>query len=144
MAESYRRGRKAVSGIVGAIVLVIITALAFLRYRPGRVAIQGVSMAPTLLPGDWMLVVDPARFRRDDVVVVEHPERPGYEMVKRLVGLPGDQVDMRVLGPNEFWVAGDFAQRSTDSRTFGPVGRAHLKARAIAIYWPAHRRRIVR
>src|SRR5512141_403108 len=49
--ESYRRGRKAASGAAAAVALVTAAAFAFLRYRPARVAIEGVSMAPTLLPG---------------------------------------------------------------------------------------------
>ena len=100
-------------------------------------------MAPTLLPGDWCLVVAPRQWRRGDVVVAEHPERPGYEMVKRLVGLPGDRMDDRVLGPDEFWIEGDHAS-STDSRAFGPVGGAALRARVLLIYAPASRRRLLR
>ncbi len=100
-------------------------------------------MAPTLLPGDWALVVAPRSFHRDVVVVVEHPGRPGYEMVKRLVGVPGDTVGERVLGGDEWWVEGDFAQASTDSRHFGSVTRQELKAKVVAVYWPASRRRRV-
>ena len=124
--------------------LVGAAAFAFTRYRPARVAIEGVSMAPTLLPGDWVLVVSPQRFERDDVVVVEHPQRAGYEIVKRLIGVPGDEIDGRVLADDEYWVEGDFAQRSTDSREFGPVPRGALKAKAVLIYWPMERRRAVR
>jgi nickel-type superoxide dismutase maturation protease len=142
--ESYRRGRKAVSGAAAAAALVAAAALAFVRYRPARVAIEGVSMAPTLLPGDWVLVVTPDRYERDDVVVVEHPERAGYEIVKRLVGVPGDEADGRLLGDGEYWVEGDFAKRSTDSRQFGAVSRDRLKAKAVLVYWPLERRRAVR
>lgn len=124
--------------------LVIAASLAFVRYRPARVAIEGVSMAPTLLPGDWVLVVTPERFEREDVVVVEHPQRPGYEIVKRVVGVPGDEIDDRTLDEDEYWVEGDFAERSTDSREFGPVSRSSLKAKAVLIYWPLDRRRAVR
>ena len=88
-SESYRRGRKAASGVVAGTALVAGAAFAFARYHPARISIEGVSMAPTLLPGDWALVVTPERFHRDDVVVVEHPQRPGYEIVKRLTGVPG-------------------------------------------------------
>jgi signal peptidase I len=119
-------------------------AIAFMRYRPARVAIEGVSMAPTLLPGDWVLVVTPERYERDDVVVVEHPQRPGYEVVKRIVGVPGDTVGDRVLGDDEYWVEGDFAHRSTDSREFGPVSSANLKAKVVLVYWPLERRRLIR
>jgi len=101
-------------------------------------------MAPTLLPGDWALVVTPDRFHRDDVVVVEHPQRPGYEIVKRLIGVPGSAVAGRELGEDEFWVEGDFVHRSTDSRDFGPVSRAQLKAKVVLVYWPLERRRLVR
>lgn len=100
-------------------------------------------MAPLLAPGDWALVIAPPRYRRDDVVVVEHPGRPGYEMVKRLVGVPGDLVagGSRLLGSDEYWVEGDFAAASTDSRQFGSVTADELKAKVVLIYWPKDRRR---
>jgi len=142
--ESYRRGRKAASGVVAGAALIAGAAFAFARYHPARVAIEGVSMAPTLLPGDWALVVTPERFHRDDVVVVEHPQRPGYEIVKRLVGVPGSEIGGPELGEDEYWVEGDFAHRSTDSRDFGPVRRDQLKAKVVLVYWPPARRRLVR
>ena len=129
---------------LAAAAMIAAAAWAFARYRPSRVAIAGASMAPTLVPEDWTLVVTPREFRREDVVVLEHPERPGYEMVKRIRGVPGDIVDLRVLGADEWWVEGDYAQASTDSRSFGPVARQHLKAKVVLVYWPADRRRVVR
>lgn len=101
-------------------------------------------MAPTLVPGDWTLVVTPSGYERGDVVVVEHPGRPGYEMVKRMVGVPGDRVGDRSLGEDEFWVEGDYEPASTDSRQFGPVRGEGLKAKVILVYWPPERRRRVR
>ncbi len=101
-------------------------------------------MAPTLAPGDWALVVTPTRYGHDDVVVVEHPGRPGYEMVKRIVGVPGDAIGERVLAPDEYWVEGDYEPASTDSRQFGPVREEGLKAKVLLVYWPADRRRRVR
>lgn len=142
--ESYRRGRRSASGIVAGAALVAGAAFTFARYHPARIAIEGVSMAPTLLPGDWALVVTPERFHRDDVVVVEHPQRPGYEIVKRLIGLPGGVVGGRELGEDEYWVEGDFSHRSTDSRDFGPVRRDQLKAKVVLVYRPLERRRLVR
>jgi signal peptidase I len=101
-------------------------------------------MAPTLMPGDWAIAVPTDRSARGDVVVVEHPERPGFEMVKRVIGVPGDRApDGRILGPDELWVEGDNPSRSTDSRQHGPVRMAHLKARVRLIYWPASRRGIL-
>lgn len=132
-------------GGAGAAVLVAAgVAWARLRFKPSRVEIKGGSMAPTLAPGDWALVVAPARYERGDVVVIEHPGRRGHEMVKRLVGLPGEQVADRMLGADEHWVEGDYAPASTDSRQFGPVRADALKAKVLLVYWPPERRRRVK
>lgn len=101
-------------------------------------------MAPTLEAGDWLLATSPGRLRRGHVVVVEHPEHPGFEIVKRVVGVPGDLApDGRTLGPDEFWVEGDDATASTDSRQFGALGRRHVVGRARLIYWPRERMRLL-
>jgi signal peptidase I len=133
-----------VAGLVAGASVLALAGWTFLRSRPSRVAIEGPSMAPTLLPGDWALIVVPRSYRRGDIVVVEHPGRPGYEMVKRVTGTPGDTVGERALGADEYWVEGDFAQASTDSRSFGPVTRDELKAKVVLVYWPVDRRRVVR
>ncbi|MEO1329464.1 MAG: signal peptidase I [Pseudomonadota bacterium] len=55
------------------------------------------SMTPTLLPGDylWAGPLGPIdEVRRGDVVVLEHPARPGVLFVSRVVGLSGDRVAM--------------------------------------------------
>jgi type IV secretory pathway protease TraF len=101
-------------------------------------------MLPTLWPDDWALVVSPRRYAARDVVVVEHPGRPGYEMVKRIVAAPGGTVGERTLGPDEWWVEGDRPDASTDSRHFGPVSTSELLARVVLVYWPKERRGVVR
>lgn len=103
--------------------------------------ISGPSMAPTLLPGDWALAVKPGRIARGDVVVIEHPERPGFEMVKRVTGIPDALApDGRILGEDEWWVEGDNPGASTDSRRFGPVTSDNVKAKVRLVYWPPSRR----
>ena len=122
--------------------ITVAAAYAFLRWKPFWVEVRGSSMLPSLSPGDWALVVTASRYRRGNVVVVEHPDRPGFEMVKRVTGLPGDlRPDGGELGPGEFWIEGDHPASSTDSRSFGPVRREHLKARVRFVYWPFQRRR---
>ena len=86
-------------------------------------------MVPTLMPGDWALVVE-GRRRRGDVFVVEHPGRPGYEIVKHRGRPRAAACANRALALDEFWVEGDRADASTDSRQFGPVRREHEGARA--------------
>ena len=141
--EPYHRPRRPLAAL-SAPATVAAIAVALVRWRPVRIEIQGASMVPTLLPGDWALAVSGRRPRKGDVMVVEHPGRPGYEMVKRVTALPGESVGDRALDDHEYWVEGDRADASTDSRHFGPVRREHLKARVLLVYWPKERRRRIR
>ena len=100
-------------------------------------------MVPELQAGDWAVAVR-APVARGDVVVVEHPRRPGIEMVKRLRARPGDDVGGRILEADEWWVEGDNASASTDSRALGPVPRAAITAKVVAVYWPPRHRRLLR
>lgn len=98
-----------------------------------RVAVAGDSMAPTLLDGDWLVCrrVDPAYgVNVGDVVVVERPDRPGLLVVKRVVRRESDG----------WWVEGDNASRSDDSRVFGAVPDRHVLARVLVRYYPRPRR----
>src|SRR5262245_52176221 len=85
--STIRRYHRAALVAVGAAGLAV--AYATLRWRPFRVEVRGDSMLPTLEPGDWALAVD-TPVRVGDVVVVEHPRRPGFELVKRVTAMPGD------------------------------------------------------
>jgi nickel-type superoxide dismutase maturation protease len=91
------------------------------------VVVEGTSMAPGLLPGDRLLVLA-LRARPGDVVALRDP-RDGRVIVKRVAAVEGDAVT----------VLGDDADRSTDSRTFGPVARSALLGRAVYRYAPADR-----
>jgi signal peptidase I len=114
-----------------------------LRWRPFRVEIVGGSMRPTLEPGEWALAHVASRYGRGDVVVLEHPERPGFELVKRIIAAPGGMApDGRVLHDGEFWVEGD-ADASTDSRVFGPVQGSAFVGRVRLVYAPLERRRVI-
>ncbi|MEX0755345.1 MAG: S26 family signal peptidase [Actinomycetota bacterium] len=116
--------------------------VACVRWRPSRVEIDGASMAPTLVPGDWALAVPARRVKVGDVVVLGHPERLGFELVKRVIAGPGDLApDGTPLGADAWWVEGDAPEASTDSRSFGPVPRSQIRLRVRLIYAPATRRR---
>ncbi|HEX9122118.1 MAG TPA: S26 family signal peptidase [Actinomycetota bacterium] len=143
MPATYHRGRKR-SQAGTALLVGVAVAYSFLRWKPFRVEISGGSMAPALRPGDWALAVAPGRVRRGDIVVAEHPERPGFEMVKRVAILPDELApDGGILGLDEYWVEGDDPANSTDSRHFGPVRREQIKAKVRLIYWPPSRRRLL-
>ncbi len=125
--------------------MALAAGLAWAWYRPFRVSIEGRSMEPELLPGDWALAVRARSVRRGDVVVARPPSRPGLEVVKRVTHGPGELAPSgSVLGPDDWFLAGDRPEASTDSRHFGPVPRAAVVGRVVAVYGPSSRRRLVR
>ncbi len=110
---------------------------------PYRVAVVEESMAPALLPGDWLLVDPSVRRwpRRGSVVVIR---QPGTSMlvIKRLAAGPGDTVlvgSEYVKLEGSAWLLGDGGGYSVDSRHYGPVPLEDLVARAWFRYWPPRR-----
>jgi signal peptidase I len=111
-------------------------------------------MEPSLAEGDVVLAFAGRTPRTGDVVVVDHPGRPGLELVKRVVGSPGEIVHLLSngsrlpepvpLGAGEWFVVGDAPGSSTDSRSFGPVGRGHLRGAVAFVLTPRGRRGRVR
>lgn len=109
---------------------------------PCRVAIKGRSMAPTLLPGDHVLVRPVRRLRRRDLVVVRDPDLNGNWVIKRVAALPGESVTVggRTLHAGAGIVLlGDNAEHSTDSRHYGAVPLDAVHGRAWYRYAPADR-----
>jgi nickel-type superoxide dismutase maturation protease len=96
------------------------------------VEVRGRSMAPTLLPGDRLLVV---RLRRPplvgEIVLARDPRLPRRELVKRVAGV-GDGVAI---------LRGDNRRESTDARSFGPLPTTSIRWRALLRYWPVRQRK---
>jgi signal peptidase I len=99
--------RSYAEGIAAAVAIaLVVRALALEGYR-----IPSGSMAPTLVAGDHVLVsklaygvrvpftgarvLAPGEPRRGDVIVFESPHEAGVELVKRVVGVAGDVVELR-------------------------------------------------
>lgn len=122
-------------------------------------------MAPTLYEGDCVLVRGDATakrpFARGDVVVFAVLQQAEEHMLKRIVGLPGEEITFDdgmlfidgkrlmegylhglpayvgmdkwsvALGRDEYFVMGDNRARSTDSRNYGAIGRRQIEGKVV-------------
>ena len=106
--------------------------------------VSGHSMTPTLNPGELVLVHGRAFAQRvplrGEIVAARPGCLGGRAFVKRLVGLPHEQVEFEgerwQLGEDEFFLLGDRPTHSLDSRLIGPVSRQELIGPVWARVWP--------
>jgi signal peptidase I len=137
--------------------------------------VYGSSMEPSLHTNQ-RLVVEKLSYRlrepdRGDVIVLRMPERGPELLIKRVVALPGERVEIRdgnvyvdgiplqepylghptngTYGPTQvpagqLFVMGDNRGASNDSRVFGPVQRERIVGRAWVSYWPLETMGLIR
>ena len=106
--------------------------------------VQGESMAPTLTSGQLVIVsTQPYHLReprRGDIVAARPASLHGAALVKRLAAMPHDHIDLDgqqwQLGEDEYFLLGEAASDSLDSRRFGPVSRHELIGPVCARVWP--------
>ncbi len=131
-----------------------------------RVRVDGASMLPTLTNGE-LVIVNKLAYRlgepsRGDIIVFHFPVDPSQEFIKRVIGLPGDQVSIHkgailingqrldepylpvttnydgdwTVGEDQLFVLGDNRNNSLDSHNWGTVPMDYVIGKALFIYWP--------
>jgi signal peptidase I len=167
MPEEKKSGwRRIAWDTIETIILSVVLFLA-INAISERIRVDSISMQPNLYAGDFV-IVNKVAFKigapkRGDVIVFRYPPNPDQvPYIKRVVGLPGDQVhiaDGKVLingdlllepylsvptnrggdwtvPEDSLFVMGDNRNNSSDSRTWGMVPVENIIGRAELIYWP--------
>jgi len=157
--------KRALIDIVETIVIALLLFLV-INTISARIRVDGRSMEPTLKSGQFVLVNKLAYKigspQYGDIIVFHYPRNPDQEYIKRVIGLPGDLVEIkagqvfvndqlieepyilneptyqdRVRVPvNALFVLGDNRNNSSDSHTWGAVPLESVVGKAILIYWP--------
>jgi len=146
-------------------------------YQP--VKVEGTSMMPTLDDQERIFINKFVyRFHfgnidRGDTVVFWFPGDPSKSYIKRVIGMPGDRVEVeqgkvivngnalvenyvppefrdqssmsvRTVPDDEYFVLGDHRSSSNDSRAWGMVPRRYIYGKAVFIYWPLDKMGLLR
>ncbi len=131
-----------------------------------RVRVENISMKPTLQPGELLLVNKLAyqlgEPHHGDVVIFHYPANPQEDYIKRVIGIPGDEIliqdgNVTVNGTQleepyisaapayrgswqvpegQIFVLGDNRNQSSDSHSWGFVPYENLVGKALVVYWP--------
>lgn len=131
-----------------------------------RVRVDGFSMRPTLEDGEFVLVNKMSyrlgEINRGDIIVFHFPVNPSEDLIKRVIGLPGDRVAVHngqvsvngvvlsepyiaeapnydgewVVTDKTLFVMGDNRNNSSDSHSWGLLPYEKIVGKAILIYWP--------
>lgn len=135
----------------------------------GRFRIEGHSMVPTLQEGEYIIINKLSYYldepKRGDIIVLRFPNDRSRDFIKRIIGLPGDQVEIQnhevkvngvvlnepyISGPpnyngswlvpeGQYFVLGDNRNNSSDSHNWSFLPRDDIVGKAWLIYWqPEH------
>ncbi|MCC7354687.1 MAG: signal peptidase I, partial [Anaerolineae bacterium] len=163
-------GRRAISWlreVLETVFPAVLIALFIHLFLAQATRVYGQSMEPNLHT-EQRLVVEKLSYRfhgprRGDIVVLRLPEHSSELLIKRVIALPGEKVEIhdgqvyvdsepllepylrkttlgnyaaRIVPPLHVFVLGDNRNASNDSRAFGPVPRQNIIGRAWFSYWP--------
>lgn len=124
--------------------------------------IEGISMQPTLNPNGTIDFVYLSYFevyfdwiKPGDIIVVRSPRNSSETIIKRVIGVGGDIIDVNstiikkkivikfIVPKGYYWIEGDHKGYTYDSTYFGPIPKNLIVAKVPAIVWPPNRWQLI-
>ena len=154
-------------------VLMAVVLFLLLNAVTSRVRVYNISMQPTLYEGNLLVVNKFAYKlgtpKRGDIVIFHYQGTPTEDYIKRVIGLPGDTVNISngvvqvngqtltepyiaalpkytgtwMVPEGELFVLGDNRNLSSDSHEWGFVKQECIVGKAVLVYWPLDRIRVL-
>lgn len=154
--------------ITEVVVLAVIAAIFLKTFIIEMYWVPSESMVPTIVVKDRVVVTKFNYWFREpehgEVVVFQSPTEENKNLIKRLIGVPGDTVEFKdnslyingekvdepylsdeafsvdygpiTLPEKMYFMCGDNRQHSLDSRSWGFVSEDLLIGKGVAVYWP--------
>jgi signal peptidase I len=163
------RGRSALREFAETIIFTLLIYVLVRHFLFENYRVVGFSMTPTL-ENDQFLVVNKLDYRlhdpqRGDIIVLRDPRDGDRKLIKRLIGLPGETVEIRrgqvyiegqeldepyittpsqyslaptLIPTKQYFVLGDNRNNSSDSHNWGTLSGDKIVGKAWLSYWPPH------
>lgn len=172
LSEQPANWKRIVLDILETLVLAVVLYFG-INAVSARVRVDGFSMNPTLQNGEYILVNKLAyktgEPMRGDIVVFVFPMNPQEDLIKRVIGLPGETISVHegivtisgtkldepyiAAAPNydgdwtipegQLFVLGDNRNDSRDSHQWGLLPIENVIGRAVLIYWPPEQWQVI-
>jgi signal peptidase I len=168
--QTKSKGKRSgcLSVVIDTLETLILAAVLFLGVNliSARIRVDGDSMVPNLISGEYVVVnrlsYQLGSPQRGDIIVFHFPRNPEEEYIKRIIGLPGDVIEVKNSTVNingqpldenylnvktnyngkwevpadQLFVLGDNRNNSSDSHDWGMVPMDYVVGKAIMVYWP--------
>jgi signal peptidase I len=178
-APAKRTALSSVAHWARDLIISVVLAIFVILFIYQPVKVEGTSMMPTLDDQERIFInkfvyrFHFGNIERGDTVVFWFPGDPSKSYIKRVIGMPGDRVEVvdgkvivngealvenyvppefrdqssmseRAVPQDQYFVLGDHRSSSNDSRAWGMVPRRFIYGKAVFVYWPLDKMGLLR